>query len=293
MNPGEFAIDLDLVEFLVTSQFPQFADACIEQVRSAGTDNAMFRLGGDLVVRLPRIDWAVDSIYKEQRWLAYLEPRVSLAVPQIVEAGQPCERFEHPWSILRWIDGSDLGTEPADDPVSVATELGRFVRSLWAVGTADGPRGFRAGPLGGRNRQTGEAITQLAGLGLLDDAEARAFWDRVIAGPQHCGQPVWLHCDLLPGNLITSDAKLAAVIDFGGCGIGDRACDLMAGWTVFDGEARAVFRETTAATDQAWALARGWAFSFGLGAWSHYRVTNPTLAAIGQRAALGALADPW
>jgi aminoglycoside phosphotransferase (APT) family kinase protein len=89
MHDDEVETEAELVRRLLVSQHPQWADLCIERVASAGTDNAMYRLGDDLAVRLPRIDKVVESVAKEQRWLPALAPHLPLAVPLPVAIGKP------------------------------------------------------------------------------------------------------------------------------------------------------------------------------------------------------------
>ncbi|MET7880238.1 phosphotransferase [Micromonospora profundi] len=77
--------------------------------------------------------------------------------------------------------------------------------------------------------------------------------------PTWDGRPVWFHGDIAVGNLLVRDGRLASVIDFGTCGIGDPACDLVIAWTMLTGRSRAVFRDRVGADDGMWARARGWA----------------------------------
>jgi aminoglycoside phosphotransferase (APT) family kinase protein len=55
MPADEVGIDASLVSRLLSAQFPQWAGLSVEPVSSAGTDNAIFRLGEDMAVRLPRL----------------------------------------------------------------------------------------------------------------------------------------------------------------------------------------------------------------------------------------------
>lgn len=61
MHENEFHIDESLVQRLLAKQFPHWANLPLKSVPSAGTDNALYRLGNEMVVRLPRIGWAVDN----------------------------------------------------------------------------------------------------------------------------------------------------------------------------------------------------------------------------------------
>jgi aminoglycoside phosphotransferase (APT) family kinase protein len=79
MHAGEVGTDTSLVQQLLARQFPQWAHFPIAPVASSGTDNALYRLGDDMVVRLPRVDWAIAQVEKEQQWLPRLAPPVIVA----------------------------------------------------------------------------------------------------------------------------------------------------------------------------------------------------------------------
>ena len=53
--------DAALVRRLLAAQFPEWAALPIERVPSSGTDNALYRLGNDMVARLPRTHRVVES----------------------------------------------------------------------------------------------------------------------------------------------------------------------------------------------------------------------------------------
>ena len=89
MHDGEVAVDESLVRHLLGSQFPDLADLPVHAVRSTGTVNAIYRVGDDRCVRLPRIQrWAGD-LEKELEWLPRLAAGVSLAVPKPIARGEP------------------------------------------------------------------------------------------------------------------------------------------------------------------------------------------------------------
>ena len=67
MHADEVDTDVALVRRLVAEQFPQWGALTVEPVRSAGTVHAIYRLGTDMVVRLPRIERATSSLEKELR----------------------------------------------------------------------------------------------------------------------------------------------------------------------------------------------------------------------------------
>lgn len=105
MHADELEIDAGLVGRLLAAQVPQWADWPIERVPSSGTDNALYRLGGDLVARLPRIGSAVGGLEKELRVLPLLAPLLPVEVPLPLAEGAPGEGYPWPWAVYRWLDG--------------------------------------------------------------------------------------------------------------------------------------------------------------------------------------------
>ena len=294
MHVDEVDTNVSLVVRLLTTQFPQWANLPIELVHSAGTDNALYRLGDDMVARLPRSPRATEQVDKEQKWLPRLAPLLPLNIPVPLAKGKPGEGYPWHWSVYRWLEGEDATTEPIADPRQAATDLAQFIAALQQIeatgGPPPGPHNFYRGvPLAMRDQQTRAAIAALHDV--LDTDEVTAAWDAAIEVPAWDGAPVWLHGDLQPGNLLVQQGRLSAVIDFGGLGVGDPACDVMAAWLLLSAENRAVFRAALQVDDATWARGRGWALSFGLIALPYYQTTNPVLAGIGRRAIDEALAD--
>lgn len=292
MQPDELDIDTALVERLVAGRFPEWAALPVRAVESAGTDNAMFRLGDELVVRLPRVPYAARHVEKEQRWLPVLAPHLPLEVPVPVGRAEGSAEFPLPWSVYRWLDGGDAFGAPVSDLGHAAVELGRFGRALRGVDASGGPASFRGGPVteweGG---YFPGAVRDLGADGVVDAELATAAWESVLRLPQWEGAPVWVHADLLPGNLLTRDGRLSAVIDFGGLGVGDPACDMMPAWSLLTAGTREAFREESGADDATWARGRGWALAWGLVTEHYYRVTNPVLAEVARRTRTEALAE--
>lgn len=283
---------VDLVRRLIAAQFPQWAELPVTQVPSAGTDNDMFRLGDAMVVRLPKTADNAGGVAKEQRWLPHLAPHLPLPVPVPLGKGAPGEGFDAPWSVYGWLDGTNAFDAPIDDLAHAAVELGRFGVALRGVDATGGPKSFRGGHV---TEWTGDhidrAIRDLGADGTVDGAAAAEAWDSVLRLPQWVGEPVWVHGDLLPGNLLTREGRLSAVIDFGGVGTGDPACDMMAAWTLLTPETRPLFREAARVDDATWARGRGWALGWGLVTEHYYRVKNPVLAAVAHRSWTEALPE--
>jgi len=144
-------------------------------------------------------------------------------------------------------------------------------------------------PLDERDASTRTAIASLDDT--IDTGAATRAWEAALHAPAWDGPLVWIHGDLLAGNLLARRGRLSAVIDFGCSGVGDPACDVMAAWTFLSAENREVFRAAVGVDDATWARGRGWALSFGLIALPCYRVSNPVLARISRRAIDETLTD--
>ena len=289
MHADELDTDEGLVRRLLSAQLPQWAGLPVERVDSFGTDFAIYRLGEELAVRLPRIGWAAGQPEKEQEWLSRLAPQLPLAVPVPLATGEPGEGFPWRWSVVPWLPGGDLTREPLADEVAGARDLAAFVLALQAIDTTGAPPASRGGGLARRDTGTRTAIEELGEK--VDAAAVAAAWEAALRVREWDGPVVWSHGDLLPGNLLAANGRLSAVIDFGGLGAGDPACELLPAWAVFSGEARAVFREALAADDATWERGRGLAISVALIQLPYYETTNPTLWGVGRRMLDEALAD--
>ncbi|TWP47511.1 aminoglycoside phosphotransferase family protein [Lentzea tibetensis] len=277
MHADEVEISLSLVSRLVSAQFPQWTDLPLSPVASGGTDNALYRLGADMVVRLPRISSAVGQSEMEMRWLPVLAPHLPLTIPRPLALGSPSFGYPFTWSVYRWLDGSaDVLTPDA------ASSLASFLLALQGIDTTDAmPARGRGGPLAPRDPHVRAALVALSGT--IDVDAAAAAWESALAAPAWDGPPLWLHGDLHGANLLTSHGRLSAVIDFGCLCVGDPACDLMVAWTFLDSAGRDAFRAALPFDDAAWERGRGWALSMALIALPYYRFTNPVLAGIAAR----------
>ena len=277
MHPNEVATDVLLVRRLLTSQFPQWANLAIKPVGSAGTDNAIFRLGNDMSVRLPRIDWARGQVDKEHEWIPRLAPHLPLPIPIPLAKGQPDQGYPYNWSVYQWLEGDNAFIDQIVDPCQTATELAQFITALQQIDTIGGPlaeeHNLRGVPLKNRDRITRESIANLKGM--IDTNAALAVWEEALQALEWNHKPVWFHGDLLIGNILFNQGHLNAVIDFGGLGVGDPACDLMIAWSLFSGESRDVFRERLNVDDATWVRGRGQALSQAVIFIPYYLNTNP------------------
>ena len=294
MHADELDTDTSLVRRLVAAQLPQWTDLPIRQVRSGGTDNALYRLGDELVVRLPRIHWAVEKLDKEEQWLPRLAPELPLAIPVPFARGTPAEGYPWNWSVYGWLEGETATIERVADAREAAADLGRFVAALQRVDPADGPppgehNSYRGVPLATRDAITRAAIHSLREV--IDVDAATVAWDAAVGALAWDGPPVWIRGDLQSGNLLAVQGRLSAVIDFGCLGVGDPACDAMVAWTYLTAETRDAFRAELSVDDATWARGRGWALSVAVVALRYYRDTNPVLSGIARHAIAEVLAD--
>jgi len=275
------------VKRLLTGQFPRWAHLLIEKIQSAGTDNAIYRLGDDMAVRLPRIPSAAAQVDKEHQWLAKLAPLLPLAIPNPLAKGSPAEGYPWHWSVCQWLDGESATTDRIADAHQAARDLAQFVAALQRIDPTGGPLSgshnfFRGVPLSMRDAPTRDAIEALHGV--IDVAAATAAWETALAAQAWNRPPVWIHGDLQSGNLLAVGGRLSAVIDFGGLGVGDPACDLMVAWNLLSADTRETFRAMLSVDDATWARGRGWALSVGLIALPYYSQSNPVLAEVARHA---------
>ncbi|MEW1656657.1 aminoglycoside phosphotransferase family protein [Streptomyces sp. NPDC093707] len=280
MHHGMFPIDADLVARLVAGQFPQWAGRAVERFPSGGTVNAMYRLGDDMVVRLPLVQGGVADVSSEREWLPRLASRLPVAIPEVLGAGEPAEGYPWPWSVYRWLAGETPRVAALVEPVSLAEDLAAFVAAMRRVALPGAPPAHRGGPLTSLDASTRAAIEELRGIpeeGIDCDA-AVAVWDEAVRAPGWDGPPVWLHADLMPGNLLVAGGRLVSVIDFGCTGVGDPACDLFPAWNLLPADARHAFRRALDVDDATWQRGRARTLSQALIALPYYRRTNPAMA---------------
>jgi len=273
MHDGEFVIAAAQVEALVADQFPEWGGLPVTAVQSWGTVNALFRLGDRLVVRLPRIASGVAGVEHENKWLPLIAPYVSVAIPEVRAVGVPNKLFPYPWSIRTWVEGSNpaSGTEAEDS--GLALELTRFIGDLRSLDVSPAPKAYRGGPLTEWDESVRTAVNELGGR--VDVVSALKAWERSVQAPQWEDSPVWVHSDLMPGNLLVSGDHLVGVIDFETVGVGDPACDLMVAWNLLTPQARQHFRAALDVDDSTWLRGQGWALAQALVALPYYWDTNP------------------
>lgn len=291
MHTDEIETDADLVRRLLAGQFPRWAELPIRPVVSYGTDHDIYRLGADLAVRLPRIGWATAQAAREAEWLPKLAPHLPLALPVPLAMGRPAAGYPFDWSVYEWLPGENAnGT--IEDLEQAAIDLAAFVAALRRIDTADAfprPPRHRGAPLVEFDEAVRRSVAEL-GDRIDGDATLRS-WQESLDAPAWDGPEVWVHGDLLPGNLLVVDGRLSAVIDFGGLNVGDPACDLQPAWNVFAGSSRQRFRSELDVDDASWLRGRGWALLQAVVALPYYWETNPGMVRQTSHALTQVLAD--
>jgi len=270
------------VAALVAAQFPQWRDLPVRPLTSHGTVNALFRLGDDLVLRFPlRPSSGAEfraELLGEQDHARRIAAHVPLAVPQPVALGAPGEGYAGWWTVYRWIPGETADPRVIGDLDAFARDLAGFVTALHATDT--GGRAWdgrtRGGPLRAQDDDVQRALAESADL--VDTARLARIWAR-CRDAEPATAEVWIHADLMPGNLLVRGGRLVAVIDLEALCVGDPAVDLMPAWNLLPSGARDGYRRALGVDDAAWLRGQGWAIVQAIVALPYYVDTNPVMAA--------------
>ncbi|MFP4511607.1 MAG: aminoglycoside phosphotransferase family protein [Acidimicrobiales bacterium] len=276
MHTDEVDVDESLVRALLAAQLPHLADLPITIVEPWGTDHGVWRLGNDLVVRLPRIRSATGQVEREWTWLPRLAPHLPVVAPEPVAVGEPGHGYPFPWAVHRWVPGELASLDRMDDPVRFALGLAEVVRSLGKIPVEGAPAARnRARPLHAYDESTRRAID--AASHLIDAAAALAVWDEALSAEPHQGPPVWVHGDL-EGNCLLHDGRLHGLVDWGSACAGDPAVDVQVVWSpLFTDTSRRTFLNALAVDDDTLARSRGAAVNQACAALPYYLDTYPLI----------------
>ena len=290
---GPVRIDVSLVQRLVASQFPKWADLAIKPVETDGHDNRTFQLGDVMSVRMPSRKAYAAHVAIEHLWLPKLGPLLPLPIPVPLGKGIPGQRYPWPWSVNKWIRGENASIDSIADLGAFAKDLANFLNALQSIDTTNGPAPgqhnfFRGGELVVYDSQVRECVDVLQGV--IDASEAVSAWEEALeARPK---QPsVWVHGDIAAENLLVEGGQLCAVIDFGQLAVGDPSCDVTIAWTLFSGRSREAFRTELNVDEATWVRGRGWGLWKALLEMREHRPGNPEDAARAERVIRNIIAD--
>lgn len=278
-QPLEIDICAGLAVRLVSEQFPQWARLPVHPVAAQGTSCVNYRLGSDMLIRLPRVpgEGGLGTML-EQGVLARMAPSLPVEVPELLGLGKPAVGYPNTWGVLRWIDGDVSVEGQLAAPDLFAADLAAFLTSLWKVNLPGWPSPHHRGrPLATQHEFTMTAIEHVRGI--VDTDAACEIWEAALQLPEWDGPDSWIHADLMPGNLITRNARLAAVLDFECACIGDPSEDLTVAWMVLPASVRPAFRRAVAVDNATWLRGRARALSGAMGGLHYYKDLNPVMAA--------------
>jgi aminoglycoside phosphotransferase (APT) family kinase protein len=241
----------------------------------------MYRLGDELLVRLPRTADKGQALRKERAWLPRLAPLLACRIPEPVHAGTPTTAFGHDWSVYRWIDGDEPGPGTVRDWAAFGADLAATVRQLHDADLMGAARegelsGYRGGSLRSCEGWVGTSLQECHTLvgAELDVAALQRWWQAALTLPEPDGPPVWLHSDLKPTNLLVDQGRLHAIIDFGGLSIGHPDAEHATVWDL-PPDARQAYWKASDLDEVTWTRARAWAIAVGASGISYYRDTFP------------------
>lgn len=289
LHENEVAIDETIVRSLLEAQCPQWAGLPLSPA-GAGTDNIMYRLGDELLVRLPRTADKARSLQKEQQWLPCLAPLLPCPTPEPVYAGTPTGAFPLIWSIFRWIDGDVVSPDTVRDWAGFGADLAVIVQELHGIDlmgatptgdlSSSRARGLHGGPRRRHAKQVKENFENCRTIveAQLDLEALEQMWLAALALPEPSDPHVWLHGDLKPANLLTRDGRLHAIIDFGALSIGFAEAEHVILWDL-PAQARQAYRNVLDIDDQTWMRVRARAIAGSLVGILYYRQTWPPFAA--------------
>jgi aminoglycoside phosphotransferase (APT) family kinase protein len=287
---AEVTISHDLIHTMLKEFVPELADLPLT-LHGEGWDNEIHRLGDHHAVRLPRREAAALLIENEQRWLPDLGPTLPLAIPVPTHAGKPAFGFPWHWSIVPWLPGIPFAHVPRPATGRLIEDLSQFLNALHVPAPDDAPHNpVRGVALTERADSVHERIDAIPDV---DGSHLHELWDELVDTPEWGGEPMWLHGDLHPLNILVRGGHISAVIDFGDITAGDPATDLSVAWMVFDDDARTTFRKQLAIDGRSidvhtWNRARAWALSHATACLAN-SADDPTMRRIGEDTLLSVL----
>lgn len=292
MHEGQVSVTAAALAAAVARQFPHQAAVEIVPVASAGTVIAPFRVGPNLLARVPLVPVAgpaaATRVEAEGRYARVLSERVPVQVPRLVGVGAPFDGYDGVWSLWTWLDGRSLDRVLEEDVGAcdldaLAVDLARVLLAQRSLPTGGGS--WSGTGRGGRPLMDSEWVrTSIRrSAHLVDPVAATRVWESALAAPAHLGPPTSINGDALPGNFLVTDGRLSGMIDVAEPVVGDPASDLQPAWVMFDEPERSAFRNAMGLDEAAWRRGRGWAFEMAIGGLHYYEHTNPLFFRMARR----------
>lgn len=288
MHGDELSIYAGLVEALIARDAPELVGLPVSRFESSGSSNAIFQLGDELLVRMPRQPGGGEGIAKEARLAPMLSAALPVAVPRVAAVGQPGFGYPEKWSVVHRIEGEHpvraLPGEPVDASRTVlAKGLAEVVGALRSIDVPrpvdDDLRWYRGGALRDFDQGVRQSIAlcrEIDGIDLdLDRAES--VWEAALGlpGADEPAPDRWYHGDLVAENLLVEDGNLVAVLDLGSVSVGDPTIDLHGAWEILDAPAREAFARALGVGEAEWLRGRAWALGVALVALPYYWDSMP------------------
>jgi aminoglycoside phosphotransferase (APT) family kinase protein len=282
MHPNQVDVSDATVRTLVTEQFPQWRTLSVRRIATTGTVNAIFRIGSSLAARFPLEPGAAGTVEEEARAAREILGSTRFPTPEPVAVGRPGHGYPLPWSVQTWLPGTPATEEDPGGSVPFALDLAEFILGVRAIDTRGRafPGRGRGGVLSSHDAWMEESIRNSRAM--LDERELRRMWARFRTLPP-TRLLVMNHGDLIPGNVLVADGRLAGVLDVGGLKAADPALDLVAAWHLLDAGPRAEFRAALGCDDPEWERGRAWAFEQAMGLVWYYVDSFPPMSRMGRR----------
>lgn len=286
MHPNQLTIRVETARALVDTQFPHWRGMPIEEFRSQGTVNALFRIGDRLAARFPLEGGDVERTRRdlETEALAAREllGRTPVPTPEPVAIGEPGEGYPLPWSVQTWLPGTVATHDDPSGSVPFAHDLADLIHAIRAIDTRG--RAFNGNGRGGdlRSHDAWMETCFEHSERLMDVPRLRKTWGVLRELPRNGSGDVMTHGDLIPGNVLVASGRLTGVIDVGGLGPADRALDLVCAWHLLDAGPRQVLRDDLGCDDLEWERGKAWSFEQAMGVVWYYVDSNPAMSAMGR-----------
>jgi len=263
VRENQISLTINTAQSLIKEQFPQRAHLKIKHVKYKGQNNAMFHLGTDMLIRLPMGATYALKVHKEQMLLHKFAKTISIPIPKPITIGNPSKNYPWHWSIYNYIDGESAASIKLSPHAleNIAQDLASFLNELQRIDTKNAPIPGLHNYWRGEHTSVYEcgALRYFEQLkNVIDSKKACVLWTKA-SSTKWLKPPVWIHGDLASGNILIENEKLAAVIDFGACAIGDPACDLSIAFTLFNDKSRQIFKHNLNLDEDTWLRAQAWA----------------------------------